>query len=235
MKVFSRKYLLALAVAVWAMLSLALAQDPSPVGWVQAAEGEVLITSPGQTPRAAERNMPVYNRDEIATSQDASVQIVFMDDCLVSLGENSRMQLSHISFDQTAPQQALFDVDFLQGAFGVVSGRIAEENPEAFQVDSPLAFIGIRGTEFVSLVEAGQETHALFTGGPVLVTTAGQGDSSAVSNRERMCAKLAQARVVYADAHAILQRNGDFRRKSIVAALNQEAEDLMAAYGCPTP
>ncbi len=67
-----------------------------------------------------------------------------------------------------------------QGTFRAVTGEIVKSNPESFKMQSPLATIGIRGSETAHTVPPqgeGSENHLVmvFDGKPVIVQPLGGG------------------------------------------------------------
>ncbi len=134
---------------------------------------------------------PVFAEDVINTGDAGSaVEIKFNDGALLSQGPNSSIILDTYVYD---PVQSTGEmtVKLLEGTFRSVTGEIVDMNPEGFQLETPLATIGIRGTTTGHTVGTnGQEAHVVVdfvdkpvvvrptSGGPIRVVTA---DGQAVS------------------------------------------------------
>ncbi|MBU1041025.1 MAG: FecR domain-containing protein, partial [Proteobacteria bacterium] len=117
----------------------------------------------------------MYKGDVIATAKASGGSIQFIDRTVLNVGEGSKVSLDQYVFDASkGTGQALFKL--AQGTFRTVTGEIVKHNPESFKVQSPLATIGIRGTETAHTVPPlGQgderESHLVmvFDGKPVIV------------------------------------------------------------------
>lgn len=117
-------------------------------------------------------NSPIFVDDVVTTgSQGSAVEIKFSDGAVLSQGPNSTVLLDTYVFD---PDQDTGEmtVKMLQGTFRSVTGEIVDMNPEGFQLETPLATIGIRGTTTGHTVGAdGQEDHVVidFVDKPVVI------------------------------------------------------------------
>jgi hypothetical protein len=74
--------------------------------------------------------------------------VTFIDNTTLSLGENSRITLTKVVFNPDKGDFA-FVTYLLRGTFMFVSGSIAKLRPEAVNILTPTATIGIRGTRFL--------------------------------------------------------------------------------------
>jgi hypothetical protein len=97
---------------------------PAPVG-TKVMEADVLVTGPG-----------------------ASLGIAFLDNSLLSVGPDSILVIDRFVFDPTSHQGA-FESSLKRGTLSAVSGKIAKQTPDAMKVRTPVAILGVRGTEFV--------------------------------------------------------------------------------------
>ncbi|MDP3427167.1 MAG: FecR domain-containing protein, partial [Humidesulfovibrio sp.] len=123
----------------------------------------------------------MFKGDVIATAKASGGSIQFLDKTVLNVGEGSKVSLDQYVFDASKGSgQALFKL--AQGTFRTVTGEIVKQNPESFKVQSPLATIGIRGTETAHTIPPmGQgderESHLVmvFDGKPVIVQPLGGG------------------------------------------------------------
>ncbi|OEU69479.1 MAG: hypothetical protein BA863_14290 [Desulfovibrio sp. S3730MH75] len=134
--------------------------ESNSIGVVLAANGEVFLQSDSGM-RSVESGAPVYAGDELITGAGSTAEIRFVDDTLLSQGADSSIALDDYIFDDSAdsPSELLFNMS--QGTFRMVTGKIAEQNPERFKVGTPLATIGIRGTITVHEIGPGGEKHGV--------------------------------------------------------------------------
>jgi Ca2+-binding RTX toxin-like protein len=128
------------------------------IGAVESIEGEALVIHPDGSEELLDKGSPVFQGDIVKTGPDGAVLIVFIDDTTFSLGENASMVLDELIFDPDSGEgQSAFSL--IQGAFVFVSGEIAENDPENMVVKTPVATIGIRGTEVAANIECAAEVN----------------------------------------------------------------------------
>ncbi|WP_432734712.1 FecR domain-containing protein [Maridesulfovibrio sp. FT414] len=131
------------------------------IGIITGLNGEVFAESASGL-RVLEPGSPIYQGEDLVTGAGGNVEVRFIDDTLLSQGENSRIALDDYVYDPENSSSSELMLDIAQGTFRLVTGKIAENNPERFKVGSPLATIGIRGTTTVHEVIPGNgEKHGV--------------------------------------------------------------------------
>lgn len=136
------------------------AQAPS-IGVVTGLTGEAFAESSSGV-RALEPGSPIYQGEELVTGADGNIEVRFSDDTLLSQGSDSRIALDDYAYDPGNESGSELFVDMAQGTFRLVTGKIAETNPDKFKVGSPLATIGIRGTTTVhEIIPGNGEKHGV--------------------------------------------------------------------------
>jgi len=128
--------------AIFAALALcpsALAQ--SRIGAASAVRNQVTAAQGAQERRLATGN-PVLANDRIRTGADSVAQLLFADQTSLSVGPRSDVTLDRFVYD---PNRSTGDVavSLTTGALRFVSGR---QDPRSYQVSTPVATIGVRGT-----------------------------------------------------------------------------------------
>ncbi|MDF1794656.1 MAG: FecR family protein [Thalassobaculaceae bacterium] len=147
-----RRLLLGLIFAL-APVWMAQAQDGgSVIGTVKVVSGEAAVER-GDTVLEAVEGLDVLRRDQLRTGADGAVGVTLNDGTLISLGPNSRFELSSFEF---APQRDAFGFlgRILQGTMVYQSGRIGKIAPENIQIRTPLSVVAVRGTRFAVRVPA---------------------------------------------------------------------------------
>ena len=148
------------------------------VGNIVILYGDVVAeTAEGE--RVLSQGDPVFRGETISTGEDSAVEVRFADDTTLTQTENSRISIDTYVYD---PDTGAGDVllKMTEGTFRTVTGKIVDQNPDKFKLQSPLATIGIRGTTEGSFVsgpnnpvppDAAPETHGLlnFDGKPLVV------------------------------------------------------------------
>ncbi len=121
------------------------AQGLEPIGKVETANGQVEAVRADGTRVTLKVGDPVFQGDELVTGGDGAVGIVFADETTFALGEDGRMLLDEMVYDP-GTQDGQIGLTLLTGAMTFVSGAVAKVNPDAMQITTPVATIGIRGT-----------------------------------------------------------------------------------------
>lgn len=140
------------------------------IGSVISLTGSVWAVS-GDTQRPLTEGAPVYEGEEIITESDSNVEVKFVDDTVLGQGEESAVRLDDYVFDG---EDGSLDFQMVKGVMRVVSGEIVKANPEGFNLSTPLATIGIRGTQVMIQVDQGREfigVDELGEGHTVLIAT----------------------------------------------------------------
>jgi hypothetical protein len=98
----------------------------------------------------ARKNEPVFWTDTIRTRNDSRVKILFVDDSLLMIGENSSVSLSeHLKEMGKKERSSVFNL--IDGVLNVIVGK------SAFEVHTTTAVTASRGTSYVVWVEKGQK------------------------------------------------------------------------------
>lgn len=131
------------------------------IGIVIATSGEVFLSSDGEV-RQVKAGDNVYRGEKLVTGSASSAELRFADDSLLSQGAESSISLDDYFYDAADESASELLFKMSQGTFRLVTGKIAEQNPERFQVGTPLATIGIRGTTTVhEILPGGEEKHGV--------------------------------------------------------------------------
>ncbi|MDH3393460.1 MAG: FecR family protein, partial [Desulfobulbaceae bacterium] len=95
---------------------------------------------------------PVLFKDVIETDEESRVMLRFDDMSVLTLGEESIVEINEMIYDPKKNTRNTL-VKLVRGKLRVKASKIATENPN-FEVRTPTAVIGVRGTEFVVDVDA---------------------------------------------------------------------------------
>jgi hypothetical protein len=141
-----RLRLIAVLFTVGLPLAVNAADDPSAVGAVDRVEDEAKIVA-GDTVTPATIGTPVHLRDELRTGPEGRLRITLRDDTLLTLGENASVVIDRYVYD---PDQNVGEtlIRTTKGAFLFASGRIKGLKQHSIAVSTPVADIGVRGTQF---------------------------------------------------------------------------------------
>lgn len=129
---------------------------PNAIGEVVYLLGTVTAEQPDGTVRELDLNRQVIPKDVIVTGSRSNVEIIFKDDSVFSQGEKARISLDDFVYSTNASaSKLLFKMG--QGTFRYVTGKIVQQNPDAFALETPSTTIGIRGTEIFAKIEEALE------------------------------------------------------------------------------
>ena len=118
-----------------------------PIGVVEQVIGEVRAERADGASVILTEGSSVFQGDVVTTGPGARLGIRFADDTAFAMEGDGRMVLDELVYDAgSGSGSASFSI--LQGAFVFVTGQIAQSDPDSFEVTTPLATIGVRGTVF---------------------------------------------------------------------------------------
>lgn len=115
------------------------------VGKVTRVQG---ITS--ASGRVLEADSDVFDGDLLITEEGARLEITFIDGSLLTLGGPAKLFIDEMAYGQTGSTEARArqTIESLEGAFRFITGAVGRDAPEAVKIVTPVATIGIRGTDF---------------------------------------------------------------------------------------
>jgi len=119
-------------------------------GYVHEVSGNVTgQVGPGQ-PATVEKGQTLPNGSTITTGPKSYAVLKFEDGTVVLLKENTAFQVQSYSFQPKAPENANAIFNLVRGGLRLITGTVTSRNRDALRVATPLATIGIRGTEFTA-------------------------------------------------------------------------------------
>ncbi|MGI9315829.1 MAG: FecR family protein [bacterium] len=139
MKLLRRTFLLLLFVST-------MAAAEQPVGAVLLAKGVVTASNSQSGVRTLAKGSEVFLGETISTASDSYVVLKLADNSKLSLRPQSEMNLEKFN-QQAGQEEALFDL--LKGGLRALSGEIGKKKPEQYRVETSVATVGIRGTDFL--------------------------------------------------------------------------------------
>ena len=134
-------------------------QTAEAIGQIETAEGTVTAIHADGTSVTLQSGDPIFQGDVIRTGASSSVGVTFNDETTFSLDEKGEITLDEMVYDPDTGDGS-FSSTLTSGVFSFVSGQIAKANPEAMEITTPVATIGIRGTQGVIKQENGGPMQA---------------------------------------------------------------------------
>ena len=134
-----------LAWLVSATLAATGTAAAAPAGRVDFAIGGVTVTGTDGRSRPAAKGLELQSGDRIVTT-DGRAQIRFTDGAYVSLQPGTDFSIRDYRYDGRTDGTEKGAFGLLRGALRTVTGAIGRVNRGAYQIQTPTATIGIRGT-----------------------------------------------------------------------------------------
>ncbi|MTI11441.1 FecR family protein [Curvivirga aplysinae] len=119
---------------------------------------------------ADEKQLEVNNQIKVGqvltTKSNARLHARMVDDTVLMLGENATFKIDELAFNDT---QATASFNILSGAFRMVSGKLTKRPNNQVTLTTPIATIGIRGTDFWGIVKKDSLSIALLDDSEIVV------------------------------------------------------------------
>src|SRR5947207_4600927 len=128
-----------------------------PIGVAAIVRNTVSQLEPKVT-RIAKGDEVVRN-ELVRTAADSDARFVLRDDTNLSLGPGSTLKLDRTVFDD--PKAGDIAIKLTSGAFRFVTGH---SNKEAYEIKTPIATLGVRGTTLDFLIKKRQNLIVLVAG-----------------------------------------------------------------------
>ena len=169
-----------------ATILMAPAVASAEAGKVMFVFGQAWVDSADGTRQEVSKDMTFDNGDQFVTSSDGRVQLRMADGGLIALRPSTQFVIEEFSYageDSDAgaasqPERSFFGL--VKGGFRSITGAVGQKDKSAYRVRTPVATIGIRGTDYDAMFcetacEPGQAGLyvGVTEGGVVLTNSAG--------------------------------------------------------------
>lgn len=150
---------------------------------------------------AIKRLSNVYRSDIIRSAKDSTAQFRMVDNAYIELYENTELRLEQYQLNADGKHGSVV-MELLSGGLRTISGAIGKQNKAEYQLKTPTATIGIRGTFYeVALAKEGMYLAAwkggitvqTYSGACKLMIGSGQATSFAFVNQSGQCEPLQEA------------------------------------------
>jgi hypothetical protein len=139
--------------------SFANANNPEFIGVIGAAIGDVK----NQKNEKLTNGSKVFYGDTILVSERSNVQVLFLDQTVMTLGEESELTIDEFIYDPKT-SDGKFVTSVNSGTVKIISGEISKKNPDNLEVNVTTGTIGARGTEFLVVAESNSENKIILLG-----------------------------------------------------------------------
>ncbi|MDA9783657.1 FecR family protein [Gammaproteobacteria bacterium] len=165
---------LSIALSVSLIALQATAQTTNSVRTPTAVVGEVsLVLGRAYLERDNDRERivagsKVHVGDRVFTEAGGHVHVRFVDDALVSVRPSSTLDVVRYDYDAAKPENSAVKFELSEGVARAISGDAAKSARQRFRMNTPIAAIGVRGTDFVVSANS-RSTRALVNEGAIIM------------------------------------------------------------------
>ncbi len=133
------------------------------VGGMTRTKGHVSALASNQK-RIMKNGSEVIYQDRIFTGQKSRAEFKLVDESVITLGDMSDFLIDEMVYDPGANKSSA-TLRLAGGVFRIVSGKINKVPGGSLTLITPVATIGVRGTDFWGLQEADKLTMVLIDNG----------------------------------------------------------------------
>tara|TARA_B100000686_G_scaffold249087_1_gene259023 strand:+ start:1121 stop:1699 length:579 start_codon:yes stop_codon:yes gene_type:complete len=105
----------------------------------------------------------IFYGDTIISEEQSNAQILFLDQSVLTLGENTELTIDEFIYDPSS-HEGSFVSNVKSGTVKFITGQISKKNPDNLEVKIPSGTLGARGTEFVVLSESNDKSTVVLLG-----------------------------------------------------------------------
>lgn len=137
------------------------AKASSVHGVFKVVKGKVLIKNKSGKTSKARIGMRVYPQDAIKTEKNSRAKIVMTDQNVINVSPETEVKLSKYEFDEKSDKKdVLIDV-----IYGKIRNKVSQkyEGKNKFQVKTPSAVAGVRGTDFLTSYDRRSQKSEVIT------------------------------------------------------------------------
>lgn len=145
----SKSLILAALLLILTVFCPAWAQQPAPVAKVAVSVGEVRKVGAAGQVEALQVGSSLWPGERIRTGPDAVAILVFSDEGRMSIRADSELLIRHYEVDPAGVRTRI-ELELVKGTVRQISGNASRSQPERYRLNTPIAVIGVRGTDFLA-------------------------------------------------------------------------------------
>ena len=167
---------------------------------VYAGQGNVYVKQGENPEHRVGGHEPIVSDSVIRTDNDSTALLKFEDGQIVTLQSNSSFRVRKYQYDAKKIENSNIIFSMLKGGMRFITGLIGQRNKQAFRLLTPNATLGIRGTEFMVVME-GNSLYSQVQAGkitltnPAGMTVIGAGKSAIVASSGSLAAVVAASEI----------------------------------------
>ena len=201
--------------------------NSSPVGQVTMIIGQSYATDTEGDKRRLQRASDIFIGDRIETNGGAHVHIRFIDDGRVSVRPESRLYIENYYTDNSNPANNVIRFYLEQGVLRSISGKATEAAHDRYRLNTPIAALGVLGTDYVIRTTEASTWAAVYSGGITLAPIGGACDQAGLGSCANATALTETMRDKYLEVNA-----GDMQPK-IKSRLDEVGQSISLSQAQP--
>jgi len=160
---------------------------PTPVGRVVWIKGTLKAMQPNNETRNLVKMSVLYLHDTLITDANSTAEVAFTDNTLITFYPNSKLSIDKYAYKQKPANGSAGSsvMSLIEGGFRTITGLIAKTNNNDYQVNTPVATIGVRGTDYAVRMQGGHLYAAWYQGKPCLTSKNAQDNSQNTQKKQQ--------------------------------------------------
>jgi len=136
----------------------------APAGNITLVIGQAYaINAKGQKRRLKQSGF-IFEGDSVVTNRGAHVHIKFIDDARISIRPESRLNIETYHYDRETPKNSEIRFYLHKGVLRSISGKATEAAHERYRMNTPIAALGVLGTDYVVRTDLKTTWAAVYSG-----------------------------------------------------------------------
>lgn len=145
------------------------------VGEISFVIGDSRLTAGPDAPRELGRGAAVRVGQRLETGENGHVHIRFVDGAFVALRPNTRLRIEDYHYIADRPGESRVKFSLEDGTVRSITGRAGEAARERFRLNTPIAAIGVKGTDFVAQAAGRDTVRVSVNSGAIVLAPFGEG------------------------------------------------------------
>lgn len=221
------------AFLCWSQVLMAeagVAKKASIIGHVVLQIGDASVTHSNGLTESLRRGSSLQAGDTVKTRAGGHVHIKFIDEAAISIRPESLLHIELYKYDRQSPKKSAIRFMLEKGVMRSVSGKATEASHDRYRLNTPVAALGVLGTDYVVRVTEGETWVAVYSGG-VAVAPIGEG---CLATSLGVCEGATRLTKDMGNL-VLLYRSGDeqVQLKSLIGALGEDEESAVEVAPVP--
>jgi hypothetical protein len=157
---------LKILVALASLAFVTHAHAAGAAGEITLLKGRATVTQDGKPVRLY-MGASVIVGDQLKTAKGARLRLRMIDGTEIWLGENTDFTVREYSMNE---ESGVGSLELVKGFFRAITGKMTKLKQHQFQVKTPLAVIGVRGTDFWGAQSPDRLRVALLGGTAIIIS-----------------------------------------------------------------